>query len=138
MQIADWTFEAGPQSAAQARTAVVGSLYVWEAPREIALLLTSELVANAVLHGSGAVGVRMAWGEGGLRVEVKDSSPELPVVRGWTPRPRTGEDSAWWTGLSSDWGVSVGATGKTVWFSLLADDSPCSGSAGWFTPPPPE
>ncbi len=94
---------------------------------EIALLLTSELVANAVLHGTGAVGVHMTWGEGGLRVGVKDNSPELPVLRGLDLEAPNGRGLRMVDGLASDWGVSRGEPGKTVWFSLLAAGGSVSG-----------
>ncbi|MEV2243079.1 ATP-binding protein [Streptomyces sp. NPDC049970] len=44
-----------------------------------ALLVTSELVTNAVRHGGGLTGFAVELTDEGLRVAVADASPELPV-----------------------------------------------------------
>ena len=47
---------------------------------DVAELLTTEVVANAVRHaGGGEVLLRAELGDAGLRVEVTDTSPVLPV-----------------------------------------------------------
>ena len=85
---------------------------------ETVLLLTSELVTNAVLHGAGPVSVHVAWGEGKLRVEVGDQAPELPVLRPLDAAAPNGRGLLFVDSLSSGWGVLAGDTGKTVWFTL--------------------
>lgn len=45
-----------------------------------ALLVTSELVTNAVRHGGGITGFAAELTDEGLRVEVADASPDLPVA----------------------------------------------------------
>ncbi len=119
MQSADWVFTAGALSATQARTSIAG--WAWDLSdedREIALLLTSELVTNAVLHGAGPVEVHMVWGEGDLRIEIGDQSPELPVMRAIDVRSPDGRGLHMVEGLSTDWGVSPAGAGKIVWFTL--------------------
>ncbi|MCU1431679.1 MAG: putative anti-sigma regulatory factor, serine/threonine protein kinase, partial [Actinotalea sp.] len=49
-------------------------------------LLTSELVANAVLHGSGQpISVRVSADRRQVTVSVTDTSTDLPVVRSTGP-----------------------------------------------------
>ncbi|MEU2225950.1 ATP-binding protein [Streptomyces sp. NPDC018347] len=47
---------------------------------EDALLVTSELTTNALLHGGGITGFDVDVDSGGVRVSVSDRSDELPVV----------------------------------------------------------
>ncbi|MGJ5749319.1 anti-sigma regulatory factor (Ser/Thr protein kinase) [Streptomyces puniciscabiei] len=50
------------------------------AAMEDALLVTSELTTNAILHGGGITGFDVDVDSGGVRVSVSDRSDELPVV----------------------------------------------------------
>lgn len=45
-----------------------------------ALLVTSELATNAILHGGGITGFDVDVDSGGVRVSVSDNSDELPVA----------------------------------------------------------
>ncbi|WP_225825507.1 ATP-binding protein [Streptomyces naphthomycinicus] len=45
-----------------------------------ALLVTSELTTNALLHGGGITGFDVGVDSGGVRVSVSDRSGELPVA----------------------------------------------------------
>jgi anti-sigma regulatory factor (Ser/Thr protein kinase) len=119
MESADWVFPAEPRSVSQARLALAET--VRELPDEhveIAVLLTTELVMNAVLHGAGPVRVHAAWGEGSVRVEVDDQSAQLPVLGEMDRTASSGRGLRLVDGLSSAWGVSPRETGKTVWFTL--------------------
>ncbi|WP_129311313.1 ATP-binding protein [Streptomyces sp. L2] len=49
-----------------------------------ALLVTSELTTNAILHGGGITGFDVAVDSGGVRVSVSDRSDDVPVA---TARP---------------------------------------------------
>ena len=86
---------------------------------DAAELVVTELVTNAVLHGSPPVRLVVGVEDGAACIAVSDSSRALPV------RPRTGTDGMTGRGLalvdavSEDWGVrpepdSTGA-GKAVW-----------------------
>ena len=64
-------------------TLVRAVLAAWDCddPDEVAVLLTSEVVANAVRHAATACAVRVNLEGDLLRVEVADGSPALPRLR---------------------------------------------------------
>jgi anti-sigma regulatory factor (Ser/Thr protein kinase) len=105
---------------------------------ETAVLLTSELVTNAVLHACSIVQVVLTNPRGALRAAVSDSSPHMPVVK-----PVSGSSGESGRGLqlidrlAEKWGVEVGHPGKTVWFRVRAARSPRVGRdpEGQTTPP---
>ena len=120
-QRADWVLEADARSVAQARALIAQRLGdLPDDSLEVVLLLTSELVTNAVRHGTGPVGVHVTWGNGAVRVEVADQSPEWPVLQALDRDALSGRGLLLVEGLSSGWGVLAGGTGKTVWFTLDA------------------
>jgi anti-sigma regulatory factor (Ser/Thr protein kinase) len=84
--------------------------------RELATLVTSELVANAVLHAPGRLAVRCVVGES-LRVEVTDGRPAPPVGPRFRRRPtEVGGLGLQLVGqVARDWGVVRHGAGKTVW-----------------------
>lgn len=87
---------------------------------EVAAVLTSELVTNAVRYG-GSQAVLEARSPGGvLRVSVGDDNPDLPRVG---PAPdltaESGRGVLLVSTLSSRWGVEqLPSGGKAVWFEL--------------------
>ncbi|QTE30396.1 ATP-binding protein [Pengzhenrongella sicca] len=84
-------------------------------------LLTGELLANAVVHGPAAGGIRIrTWRSGRVvSVAVSDESCTRPVVRDPAPTSAGGRGMLLIDTLASAWGVDDGGpTGKTVWFSL--------------------
>jgi anti-sigma regulatory factor (Ser/Thr protein kinase) len=99
-----------------------------------AVLLTSELVTNAVTHATrnpnGKAEARGMTGEtvllviaaddAGLRVDVHDGSGDLPVVSGYGAEAdaETGRGLLLVTSLSAEWGYYRTATGKAVYFTL--------------------
>ncbi len=90
--------------------------------REDVVLVVSELVTNALLHGSGKPLLRLAGDGGRVRVEVHDTSPVLPRIR------ESGQDGGWGLPmverLSKEWGAHTVPGGKVVWCELVADGSP--------------
>ena len=120
---ADWVLAADVRSVARARTLVAQKLIgLPDESMDVVILLTSELVTNAVLHGSGPVCLHVAWGDGTVRVEVNDQSPEQPVLRGemMVRNAPNGRGLLLVDGLCTDWGVLAGKPGKTVWFTANA------------------
>lgn len=87
---------------------------------DTAILLISELVTNAVVHGQGNVVISMGLSGKGLRVDVSDGSPDLPHL---DPAPqanrRTGRGLFLVDSLASSWRHEVHPRhGKTVTFTL--------------------
>jgi anti-sigma regulatory factor (Ser/Thr protein kinase) len=106
-----------------------------EAVCDVAELLSSELVTNAVVHGRTAVELEAAYDEATvpsqLRIEVYDRSPD-EIDR--SPRPPAegaegGRGLAIVARLACRWGVDPCSPGKRVWF-MLANDAPGSDPAG--------
>jgi anti-sigma regulatory factor (Ser/Thr protein kinase) len=102
-------------------------------------LLTSELVANAVLHGSTpastpaaeasapAITVTIAVEDGRCTLSVLDGSDEGPVVRDEGPEVPGGQGMRLVDRLADHWGSRRRpGGGKTVWFDVLVGDgAPC-------------
>lgn len=90
---------------------------------EVAELLITELVTNALVHTDRGAEVHASLGAGRLRVEVRDHAARRP--RPYVP---TADDGTHGRGLvlvqelADDWGVDALAlgSGKVVWFELDA------------------
>ncbi len=84
------------------------------------LLLTSELVTNALLHGSLPLGLLVTHVTGVFRLEVVDGSPALPVQRMNSSMATSGRGMELTDMLADRWGYAVDEeTGtKSVWFEL--------------------
>lgn len=120
---AEWTFPADPGAVRTARTAVRGQLRDWDldALADIAVLLVSELVTNALRHATGPIGVRLVrpvGPAGVLLVEVSDPLPDPPRERVARPEDESGRGLQLVAGACVRWGTRLGGTGKTVWFEL--------------------
>ena len=108
-------------SAADARHFLVATLTDWNFDRhlEVATLLASELVTNAVLHTqSDHVEISLRLVDERLRVEVADQSAVLPTRLGGGPLAASGRGLTLVDALASGWGVDVGTGGKTIWFEI--------------------
>lgn len=94
----------------------------WSTERlDVARLLISELVTNAVLHGEGEVELTIRGAAGAIRVEVSDRNPHLRPTPGRPgPRPRFegGRGLQIVAAAADDWGSCPDGPGKTVWFQL--------------------
>lgn len=92
---------------------------------QVVELLSSELLANAVLHGGegGAIGVQVRHTATTVRVSVSDGGSLAPVVLHREPSAPSGRGMAIVEAMSTRWGVDDHAEGgKTVWFELDLDD----------------
>ena len=121
------SFEADPSSAGRARR-VLRQLLVThgrEGLLDDAELVLSEVVANVVLHAHTPFTVDMAvLADGGLRVEVRDGNPQLPVQRHHLSDAPTGRGMRLISALSAAFGTeALGAEGKAVWF-VIREDGP--------------
>lgn len=93
----------------------------WPIPaqtREIAELVVSELVGNAVQHGDGIAELGLSLGDEVIRVEVVDNSPVLPVLLSPEPAGDRHRGLLIVAAVSRDWGARREARGKTVWADL--------------------
>ncbi|WBO63018.1 ATP-binding protein [Streptomyces camelliae] len=89
---------------------------------EIAELLTSELVTNALVHTDDDAVLTAVVEPGGLRVEVRDFVTRRPELRA----PDTDDDThgrglVLVQSLADAWGVRPHGVGKSVWFELGAE-----------------
>jgi signal transduction histidine kinase len=80
---ASWPPGRGLTEPRNARHQVRKALFGWGLGEhaEDAELILSELVANAVSHGTGLVKTRISYSSGLLRMEVHDDGPGRPVRR---------------------------------------------------------
>jgi hypothetical protein len=119
------TLAAEPASAGAARSQVQATIHAWEIPVDtsIAVLLTSELVTNAIRHEKGdtlTLVITCAYGQ--LHVDVHDTSCMLPVPMDGPPDAETGRGLVLVASLSSSWGYYRTTTGKAVYFTLAFQD----------------
>lgn len=120
---AEWTFPADPGAVRTARALVRGALHGWglDSLGDLAALLVSELVTNALRHATGPIGVRLVRPPGlpdVLLVEVSDPLPDPPRERAAQPEDESGRGLQLVASSSRRWGSRPGETGKTVWFEL--------------------
>ena len=86
---------------------------------EVALLLASELVTNAIRHGKGVVQLVVKKFSGRLCVEVSDTGPGRPTARNPDSHHAGGRGLLLVERLANEWGVAPSpGGGKTVWFTL--------------------
>jgi anti-sigma regulatory factor (Ser/Thr protein kinase) len=89
---------------------------------EIAELLTSELVTNALIHTDDDAVLTATVGPGGLRVEVRDFVARRPRLHVPNADDGThGRGLVLVQSLADAWGVSAHGVGKSVWFELDSD-----------------
>jgi anti-sigma regulatory factor (Ser/Thr protein kinase) len=109
-----------PTSARAAREFVAKTLVGWGRVQqmEAAVLLTSELVTNAIIHARTRVVVTLRVVGEGLRVAVLDESIERPYRRRPDGHLGGGRGLMLVEALADSWGVSTERHGKSVWFEL--------------------
>jgi anti-sigma regulatory factor (Ser/Thr protein kinase) len=112
-------------AAARARQHVRAALLAWHLDELLdpVLLLTSELVSNALLHAGTPLTVAVRPDGPGVRVEVRDGSPVKPAPRRHSTTATTGRGVQLLESLADDWGSSCAGEGKLVWFRVLDDRS---------------
>ena len=119
--------EAGPAAAPEARSQVRAAIRSWGASvdPEAAVLLTSELMTNAIRHETGpAVVLVITWSCGELRVDVHDTAWSLPTVADVPADAETGRGLLLVAALSAKWGCYRTPTGKAVYFTLTGQAQP--------------
>lgn len=112
---------AGPTAAAEARKQVRAAIWAWDVDVDlnVAILLTSELVTNAIRHEAGeTIMLVITCSQGQLRVDVHDTARALPVVVDAADDEETGRGLMLVSSLSDEWGFYRTPTGKAVYFAL--------------------
>ena len=112
-----------PSRGRHAATAVLDSWGCEPDTREDLLLVVSELVTNAVVHGAEPIRVTMVRSRGRVRIEVTDGAAGASPHG--NPRPpttaETGRGLSVVTRLAVAWGWRAApGSGKTVWAELPA------------------
>ncbi len=112
---------AGPAAAAEARRQVRAAIWAWDADVDlnVAILLTSELVTNAIRHEAGeAITLAITCSGGQLRVDVHDTACSLPAVVDAADDAESGRGLMLVATLSDEWGSYRTHAGKAVYFAL--------------------
>jgi anti-sigma regulatory factor (Ser/Thr protein kinase) len=114
-------FAPRPEAVAEARAFVRSALAAWhydDDDGDVAVLLTSELVTNAVRHARTdcTVEVRLLGEE--LQVAVEDSCPTMPAQDSVGASSLTGRGLLLVDAMARRWGADVVKGGKVVWFAL--------------------
>ena len=123
------TIPGRPEHVREARAFVAKALGELHPCLDTAVLLTSELVTNAVMHScsrcvGGSISVLIVESPGGTRIEVADEGSDLssPVVRG-DVYASDGHGLFLVQTLSDQWGYLRDGAGTTVWFWLGSSGS---------------
>ena len=114
--------EARPQSAGEARRAVESLLSRWDLDSlvDVTVLLTSEVVTNAILHARTNVVVIIVVDVPTVRVEVSDDAEQYPEMRRTDEEATSGRGMMLVDSLATAWGVRPANGGKCVWFEVAA------------------
>lgn len=113
-----WQLPMDASSIGRARHAVRRTCRAW-GMQEVAAaeLVISELMANAVMHGWGRIGLRLQDTGDGLRIEVEDANPAPPITRERSAS-RVGGFGMHIIDRLADWGWRPTPSGKVVWARL--------------------
>jgi anti-sigma regulatory factor (Ser/Thr protein kinase) len=122
--LASLTIPGRAEHVSEARSLVRKAIGADNPAADVAILLTSEIVTNAVLHSNsrragGTILLLVTEISGGLRIEVTDNGSDLstPVVRG-DVYASDGHGLYLVQALADQWGYVRDGTGTTVWFWL--------------------
>jgi serine phosphatase RsbU (regulator of sigma subunit)/anti-sigma regulatory factor (Ser/Thr protein kinase) len=127
-----------PTAAAEARRFVREAMRSWGVPGPAArassviddtVLLTSELVTNAVVHAGTQVQVTCRMSETAVEVAVRDRHPARALSNAaeaaGDPAERTsGRGLLLPAALATAWGVTYSRSSKAVWFRIAFADAP--------------
>ncbi|MGW1886780.1 SpoIIE family protein phosphatase [Streptomyces sp. NPDC001970] len=126
-QVASWTLPSDDTTVRRARNLAAGQLAEWglEGLEDSTKLIVSELVTNAVRHGTGPIDLRLTRHQV-LTVEVSDTDAFSPRPRNAGTSDENGRGLLLVSQLSRRWGTRPTPGGKVVWAE--ADLAHASGS----------
>ena len=110
-----------PAAAAEARAQVRAALRGWKVPvdHDIAILLTSDLVTNAIRYGDGeTITLAIRCSRDHLRIDVYDKSRYLPAGAAEPGDGDSGRGLVLVAALSTEWGSFGTPAGKAMYFTL--------------------
>jgi len=125
--VVDVKLPSEPESAALARATVLDTLHAWAldgpgpgrtSTSDVAALLVSEVVTNAVRYSSGPIELLLRRSDSALWFEIGDEDSRLPRLRHARSDDEGGRGLALVHALASGWGTREVPTGKVVWFRL--------------------
>ncbi|MEU4849514.1 SpoIIE family protein phosphatase [Streptomyces gilvosporeus] len=131
---ARWAVWRLPDAVMHARRFTARTLRSWEVTQEmdVALLVVSELVTNAIAHTQGEVRLDLTLAADRLRIAVNDASPRAPVKPGSVDWEATGGRGLLLVeAMSLVWGSVPLSGGKQVWSEIAVSprERPARGSA---------
>jgi hypothetical protein len=117
-----WPLLRDRSSVPKARRLVHTQLAGWGLAEQsdVAELLASEIVTNALQHAWGNLILTLSAQGGTLRCEVRDANPALPHMSHAHHDDEGGRGLYLVDRLSCCWGSHSAAEGKVVWFELPA------------------
>ena len=114
----------GPAAPAQARAQVCEAIGVWDVPvdPDVAMLLTSELVTNAIRYeASETIMLAITCSCDQLRVDIHDTSRSLPVLVDAPGEAEAGRGLMLVATLATEWGYYRTPAGKAVYFTIASE-----------------
>jgi anti-sigma regulatory factor (Ser/Thr protein kinase) len=116
----------GAASPGVARRFTGSTLSTWglDLHGDVAQLLVSELVTNAIHHGRTTCSLELRATPSVLRAAVADDGAGVPRLQHAGPDDDSGRGLAIVDALASRWGVEPTSSGKVVWFELNLDAVP--------------
>ncbi|WP_374207998.1 SpoIIE family protein phosphatase [Streptomyces sp. MUM 203J] len=124
---ARWAVWRLPDAVMHARRFAARTLRSWSVGEEVdmALLVVSELVTNAIAHTQGEVRLDLTLAGNRLRIAVNDASPRTPVKTTSADWEATGGRGLLLVeALSASWGSVPLSGGKQVWAELTVERTP--------------
>ncbi len=105
----------------QARAFTRQTLDDWALPGSLprdAILLVSEMVTNAIVHGRGPIQLRLRQAREQLVIEVEDTATAVPRKLRPTSSDVHGRGLQLVAIMADEWGTRPGRDGKSVWCAL--------------------
>lgn len=91
-------------------------------PRDVAVLLTSETVTNAIIHARSETSLTVTTRARSLLIEVTDDDPQVVVAGEQSASSVGGRGLSMLDVLAESWGVENTGSGKSVWFHVGVPD----------------